>query len=195
MSKSLAFKSPLRRLGATATASVPDTSRETESQMEISMASDLTHDPSTTSPSHQPAAVTITTAEDPVLDQFQQMRSMISSFLGVHQDSTPNPRQSTISPLRLNTWRSETFRPSEMRYSTRLKNTRNRPQQINRSQHFKFLKQHRLPQDVKIHLHHTRYSTSFCTSYAVNSDNSSTRTSNSYCKSSTIEISMGLPDN
>ena len=38
--------------GTTATTSVPDTSRETESEMEISMASDVTHQPSTTSPSH-----------------------------------------------------------------------------------------------------------------------------------------------
>ena len=36
MPKSSTFKSPLRPSGATATASVPDTSRETESEMEIS---------------------------------------------------------------------------------------------------------------------------------------------------------------
>ena len=40
-----------------------------------------------------PAAVAITTAEDPVLDQFQQMWSMISTFLGACQDPTPSPRQ------------------------------------------------------------------------------------------------------
>ena len=57
------------------------------------MASDVTHQPSTTSPSHRPAAVTITTADDPVLDQFKQMRSMISSFLGAQYDSTPNLQQ------------------------------------------------------------------------------------------------------
>ena len=90
MSNSSAFKSPLRPVGATATVSVHNTSRETESEMEISMTSDVTHQPLTTSPSHRPAAVT-TTAEDPVLDQFQQMRSMISSFLGARRDSTPNP--------------------------------------------------------------------------------------------------------
>ena len=45
------IKSPLRPSAATATASVPDTSRETESVMEISMASDVTHQLSTTSPS------------------------------------------------------------------------------------------------------------------------------------------------
>ena len=93
MSKSSTFKSPLRQLGPTATASVPDTSRETESEMKISMASDVTHQPSTTSPARRPAAVATITPEDPVLDQFQQMRSMISSFLGARQDSTPNPRQ------------------------------------------------------------------------------------------------------
>ena len=46
---SSAFRSPLRPLGATA--SVPDTSQQTESEMEISMASDVTHQLSTTSPS------------------------------------------------------------------------------------------------------------------------------------------------
>ena len=58
--------------------------------MNISMSSDVTHQPSTTSPSHQSAAVTTTTAEDPILNQFQQMRSISSSFLGARQDSTPN---------------------------------------------------------------------------------------------------------
>ena len=91
VSKSSAFKSPLRPTGATA--SLPDTSQDTESEMEIRMASDVTNQPSTTSPSHQPVAVTTTTAKEPVLDQFQQMRSMISSFLGAYQDTTPNPRQ------------------------------------------------------------------------------------------------------
>ena len=69
MSKSSAFKSPLRP--SAATASVPDTSRETESEMAISMASDVTHQPSTTSRSQRPAAVASTTTEDPGLDQFQ----------------------------------------------------------------------------------------------------------------------------
>ena len=49
VSKSSAFKSPLQPSAATAL--VLDTSRETESEMEISMASDLTHQRSTTSPS------------------------------------------------------------------------------------------------------------------------------------------------
>ena len=92
------FKSPLRP--SEATASVSDTSRETESAMEISMASDVTHRSSTTSASHRPAAVPTITAEDPVLDQFQQ-RSMISSFLGGHQGTTPNPRQSFCNYLKI----------------------------------------------------------------------------------------------
>ena len=57
------------------------------------MASDVTHQPSTTSPSYRPAAVVTTTAEDPGLNQFQQ------SFLGACQDSTPNPRQSFCNYL------------------------------------------------------------------------------------------------
>ena len=92
VSKSSAFKSPLRP--SAVTASVPDTSRETESDVEISMTSDVTHQPSTTSPLQRTAAVTTTTAEYQVLDQFQKMRSMIYSFLGGHQDPTPSPRQS-----------------------------------------------------------------------------------------------------
>ena len=48
VSKSSAFKSPQRP--SAAAASVPDTSKDTESEMEISIASDVTHQPST----HQP---------------------------------------------------------------------------------------------------------------------------------------------
>ena len=48
VSKSSAFKSHQRP--SAATASVPDTSRDTESEMEISIASDVTHQPSSTSP-------------------------------------------------------------------------------------------------------------------------------------------------
>ena len=48
-SKSSMFKSPLRPAAA-ARASVPDTSRDTESEMEISITSDVTHQPSSTSP-------------------------------------------------------------------------------------------------------------------------------------------------
>ena len=68
--------------------------------MEISIASDVTHQPSSTSPKgRQPPVVTATTAADPVLDQFQQMRSMISTFLGARQDPTPSLRQSFCNYL------------------------------------------------------------------------------------------------
>ena len=58
------------------------------------MASDVTHHPASTSPLRQPATVATSTPQDPVLGQFQQMRSMISTFPGAHQDPTPGPRQS-----------------------------------------------------------------------------------------------------
>ena len=48
VSKSSAFKSPQKP--SAASASVPDTSRDTESEMEISIASDVTYHPSSTSP-------------------------------------------------------------------------------------------------------------------------------------------------
>ena len=68
--------------------------------MEISIASDVTHQPLSTSPKRrQPPVVTTTTSADPVLDQFQQMRSMISTFLGTRQDPTPSPRQSFCNYL------------------------------------------------------------------------------------------------
>ena len=47
VSKFSAFKRPS---AAAASASVPDTSRDTESEMEISITSDITHQPSSTSP-------------------------------------------------------------------------------------------------------------------------------------------------
>ena len=84
VSKSSVFKSPQRPSAAAAT--VPDTSRDTESKMEISMASDVTHQSSSTSPKTRQPTVATTTAADPVLDQFQQMRSLISTFLGACQD-------------------------------------------------------------------------------------------------------------
>ena len=63
--------------------------------MEISIASDVTQQPSSTSPKQQqPPVMTATTSGDPVLDQFQQMRSMLSTFLGERRDRTPSPRQS-----------------------------------------------------------------------------------------------------
>ena len=64
---SFVFKSPQRPSAAAATASVLDTSRDTESEMEISMASDVTHQSSSTSPKRRPTVAT-TTAADPVLD-------------------------------------------------------------------------------------------------------------------------------
>ena len=68
--------------------------------MEISIASDVTHQPSSTSPKQQqPPVVTTTMSADPVLDQFQQMRSMISTFLGARQDPTLSPRQSFCNYL------------------------------------------------------------------------------------------------
>ena len=100
VSKSSAFKSPQRLSAAAASASVPDTSRDTESEMEISITSDVTHQPSSTSPKRQqPTVVTTTTAADPVLDQFQQIRSMISTFLSTRQDPAPSPRQSFCNYL------------------------------------------------------------------------------------------------
>ena len=68
--------------------------------MVISIASDITHQPLSTSPKgRQPPVRTATMSADPVLDQFQQMRSMISTFLGARQDSTPSPRQSFCNYL------------------------------------------------------------------------------------------------
>ena len=58
--KSSAFTSPQRP--SAASASVPDTSRDTESEMEISIASDVTHQPLSTSPKQrQPPVATTTT--------------------------------------------------------------------------------------------------------------------------------------
>ena len=68
--------------------------------MEISIASDVTHQPSSTSPKRrQPPVATTTMSAGPVLDQFQQMRSMISTFLEACQDPTPSPRQSFCNNL------------------------------------------------------------------------------------------------
>ena len=68
--------------------------------MEISIASDVTHQPLSTSPKQrQPPVKTTTMSADPVLDQFQQMRLMISTFLGARQDPTPSPRQSFCNYL------------------------------------------------------------------------------------------------
>ena len=111
VSKSSAFKSPQRPSAAAASASVPDTFRGTESEMEISIASDVTHQPSSTSPKRRQPPVATTTSADPVLDQFQQMRSMISTFLGARQDplQVQDSRSATISSLRLNILKKGTF--------------------------------------------------------------------------------------
>ena len=64
------------------------------------MASDVTHQPLSTSPKRQLHPVmTTTTAADPILGQFQQMRSMIFIFLGARQDPTPSPIQSFCNYL------------------------------------------------------------------------------------------------
>ena len=68
--------------------------------MQISIVSDVTHEPSSVSlKRRQLPVMTTTTAADPVLDQFQQMRLMISIFMGVHQDPTQSPRQSFCNYL------------------------------------------------------------------------------------------------
>ena len=120
------------------------------------MASDATHQPSTTSPSHRPAAVATTTAEDTVLDQFQQMRLMIFSFLGARQNSTPNPpsHSATISKIDHKErdfliFRNETVKHfSGIQYKA--KNARDRSQQLSRLklQLFNFQRSHRPLQDV-----------------------------------------------
>ena len=48
VTNSFAFESPQILSGATASASVPDTSNNAESEMKISVASDITHQPSST---------------------------------------------------------------------------------------------------------------------------------------------------
>ena len=63
------------------------------------MKSAVTHQALSTSPEERQPTVATTTAADPVLDHFQQMRSMISTFLGAHQDPTLSPRQSFCNYL------------------------------------------------------------------------------------------------
>ena len=130
--------------------------------MEISIASDVTHQPSNTSPKRrQPPVMTTTTSADPVLDQFQQMRSMISTFLGARQDPSPSPRQSFCNYLHSEiehleernflTFRNETVKLS-VKYSTRSKNTRDRSPKVKRSPQINFHKHHRPQQDVNTYL-------------------------------------------
>ena len=156
VSKPSAFKSPERPSAAAASASVPDTSRDTESEMEISIASDVTHQPSSTSPKRrQPPVATTTTSADPVLDQFKQMRLLISTFLGARQD--PSPRQSFCNYLDSEiehleerdflTFRNETVKLlSEIQYKAE-----ERKRQVTKSQEvttYQFQKHHRPQQDV-----------------------------------------------
>ena len=157
VSKSSAFKSPQRP--SAAAASVPDTSRYTESEMEISIASDVTHQPSSTSPKQrQPPVMTTTTSADPVLDQFQQMRSTISTFLGARQDPTPSSRQSFCNYLHskiehlqerdLLTFRNETVKSFSVKYSTRPKNARDSSPQVKKLPSINFQKHHSPQQDM-----------------------------------------------
>ena len=108
--------------------------------MEISIASDVTHQPSSTSPKRrQPPVATATTSADPVLDQFQQIRSMISTFPGARQDPSPSPRQSFCNYLYSEIEHLEerhflTFRNETVKLlSTRPKNARDRSPQVKRS--------------------------------------------------------------
>ena len=126
--------------------------------MEISTVSDATHHPSSTSPKRrQPPVTTTTSSADPVLDQFKQMRSLISTFLGEHQDPTPSPRQPFCNYLHSEIEHLEerdflTFRNDAVKLlseiSTRPKNKRDRSPQVNRPPHFNCHKQHRPQQDV-----------------------------------------------
>ena len=153
-SKSSAFKSPQRP--SAAAASVPDKSRDTESEMEISIASDVTHQPpSSTSPKRrQPLVVTTTTSADPVLDQFQQMRSMISTFLGGRKDPTPSPRQSFCNYLHSEIENLEerdflTFRNETVKLLSKIQyKAEEHKRQVTKSQEVTTFPLHRPQQDV-----------------------------------------------
>ena len=111
--------------------------------MEISIASDVTHQPSSTSAKRQqPPVMTTTMSADPVLDQFQQMRSMISTFLGAHQDPTPSPRQSFCNYLH-----SEIENLEERDFLSFRNETVKLLSEI-QSPHINFQKHHRPQQDV-----------------------------------------------
>ena len=125
--------------------------------MEISIASDVTHHPSSTSPKlRQPPVATTTTSADPVLDQFQQMRSMVSTFLGARQDPTPSPRQSFCNYLHSEiehleerdflTFRNETVKLlSEIQYKA--EERKRQVTNVKRSPHINFQKHHSPQQD------------------------------------------------
>ena len=100
--------------------------------MEISIASDVAHQPSSTSPKRrQPPVATTTTSADPVFDQFQQMRSMISTFLGACQDPTPSTKQSFYNYLH-----------------SEIEHLEDRSPKVKRSPHINFQNLHRPQQDV-----------------------------------------------
>ena len=125
--------------------------------MEISIASDVTHQPSSTSPKRrQPPVATTTMSADPVLDQFQQMRAMISTFLGASRDPTPSPRQSFCNYLHSEienleerdflTFRNETVKLlSEIQYKA--EERKRQVTKVKRSPHINFQKHHRPQQD------------------------------------------------
>ena len=115
---------------------------------------------------------------DPVLDQFQQMRSMISTFLGARQDPTPSPRQSFCNYLHSEiehleerdflTFRNETVKLlSEIQYKAEERN-----RQVTKSQE---MTTYQLPEAsvhsrTGIHTHHTGNSTSLHSTCAASTD-------------------------
>ena len=152
--------------------------------MEISIASDVTHQPSSTSPKRQQPHAN--TSADPVLDQFQQMRLMISTFLDACQDPTPSPRQSFCNYLHSEienleerdflTFRNETVKLlSEIQYKAE-----ERKRLVTKSQEVTTQKHHRPQQDVNTY--HTGNSTSLHSSCAAYTD-SHRRTYYSDCQS------------
>ena len=97
-----------------------------------------------------------TSSADPVLDQFQQMRSMISIFLGAHQDSTPSPRQLFCNYLHSEieylaerdflTFKNETVKLlSEIQYKA--KECKRQVMKSKKSPHINFQKHHSPQQD------------------------------------------------
>ena len=107
-------------------------------------------------------------------DQFQQMRSMISSFPGERQDplQVHDSRSATISTM---------LSSFSVKYSTRPKNARDRSPQVNRPPHFNFHKQHRPQEDVNTYSPFQKLS--FHSSCTANTD-FHWRTCYSDCKSS-----------
>ena len=155
------------------------------------MVLDVTHQPLTTSPSHQPSGVTTTTAEDPVVVQFKLMRLTISSFLDAQQNSTPNPQQSFCIYLYSEIVHLEeqdflTFRNETVKRLCGIQYKANRRMQEtghNNSTDSSY----NFPTSRSHTSHDTRYSTSFNTSCSAK-PSSSTTTSNSDCKTPTTEV-------